>query len=659
VGVATGIGVLEQILATDPGANGLIEVVILALVVIALLTTTRGPRAILEPWTQRSLPRVIPAAYRRLAVVRWPPRILAVAALGVALVVPTRATGSQALDLTVVIAMAIVGLSVVVVTGLGGQLTLAQFAYAAIGAAVSVQASADLGYLGGLAVGAVIAAMASVALALAALRVQGIALGVASLIFAIVTTRWLLDRSTLLGDAPAPERPRLTIGDIRTDESRGYYWIALIALVVTTALVARLRSSAWARTLVAVRDNSDAARAMSISARSMKLQAAAVGGFIAGIGGAVYGHAFSNLSSSNFEVQLSIDAVTATVIGGLSSLWGPLIGAAYLLGIPALFSPTAEAATALAGAWIALIVAEPAGVGGLVERATTRLHDEAAAAAGIDVERARRGAVGRDDVNPDLGAEPCAVTESDVILGVHGVSKRYGGLMAVSDVSFEVAPKEIVGLIGPNGAGKTTLFEIISGFVTPVAGRIAFAGNDVTAQSPEARARAGMARSFQSATLFPTLTLTEAVMVAGERMSPSSLLEAFGPGRRDDERREMARALLTQFELGDDAESLVGTLPTGTRRIAELACAVAARPRLILLDEPSAGVAHSESERLAVVLRAIRDELGITLVLIEHDLPLLFAVCDRMVALAAGSKIAEGTPAEVRSHPAVIESYVG
>lgn len=659
IGVATAIGVVEQVLATNPDANGAIEVVILLGVVVALLTTARSPRAVIEPWTNRSLPRVIPDAYKKLPIVSVAPKVVTVLALVGAAIVPFRASGSQALDLTVVIAMAIVGLSVVVVTGLGGQLTLAQFAYGAIGAAVAIQASEDLGFIGGLVVGSIIAALASVILGLAALRVQGLALGVASLIFAIVTTSWLLDRGALLGDAPAPVRPSLTIAEIRTDQSRGYYWIALAALAVAMAFVARLRSSAWARTLVAVRDNSDAAKAMSVSARSMRLQAAAVGGLLAGLGGAIYGSAFSNLSSSNFPVQLSIDAVTATVIGGLSSLSGPIIGAFYLLGLPALFSPTPEAATALAGAWIALIVSEPAGISGVVDRVTTVVHDRSARAAGIDVAAARSGAVTRDSVNIEFGAERCAATEQPLILDVQGVSKRYGGLIAVDDVSFSVAPRQIVGLIGPNGAGKTTLFEMISGFVTPGRGKVIFRGVDVTATSPEARARAGMARSFQSATLFPTLTLTEAVMVASERVSPSSLFEAFGPATKDNVRRERARALLAQFELGGDAESLVGALPTGTRRIAELACAVAARPTLILLDEPSAGVAHSESERLATVLRAIRDELGITLVLIEHDLPLLFEVCDSMVALATGSKIAEGIPADVRSHPQVVESYVG
>lgn len=168
-----------------------------------------------------------------------------------------------------------------------------------------------------------------------------------------------------------------------------------------------------------------------------------------------------------------------------------------------------------------------------------------------------------------------------------------------------------------------------------------------------------MARSFQSAALFPTLSLTEAIMVAHERTRPSSLVETFGRQRIDREREDEARTLVRQFGLGRHGDALVGSLPTGTRRLAELACTVALGPSLILLDEPSAGIAHAETDKLAVIIEAIRDELGITLVIIEHDLAMLAALSDRMIAMETGCTIAEGTPDEVRADPAVIASYVG
>jgi ABC-type branched-subunit amino acid transport system permease subunit len=263
----------------------------------------------------------LPEAYRRIIGIRVITPVVAILTFVAALCVPFVANGSQALDATIVICLAIVGVSVVIITGLGGQLSLAQFAYAAVGAAVSIRVSEEFGFIAGIAAGAVIAASLSFALALPALRVRGLQLGVASLIFAVVTTAWLLDRPFLLGEAEPAVRPSLEIAGIDTSTSRGYYWIALLALVLVMAFAQRLRSGAWGRVLVAVRDNEEQARALSIPARNMKLQAAAVGGFIAGIGGAIYGHSLSNIGSVNFPVQSSIDAIKAAWLLSAVGLW--------------------------------------------------------------------------------------------------------------------------------------------------------------------------------------------------------------------------------------------------------------------------------------------------------------------------------------------------
>jgi ABC-type branched-subunit amino acid transport system ATPase component len=245
------------------------------------------------------------------------------------------------------------------------------------------------------------------------------------------------------------------------------------------------------------------------------------------------------------------------------------------------------------------------------------------------------------------------------VLEVTGITKRFGGVTAVDEVSLSVRRGETVGLIGPNGAGKTTLFEVISGFVKPDEGTIRLLGEDITKLSPEKRSRAGIARSFQSATLFGTLSLTESVMIAQERTNPSSMLEAFGRTKFDHQREHEARRAIEGFGLTQFADSMVSTLPTGTRRMAELICAIELRPSLILLDEPSAGIAHTETHRLTDTIRHIKERYNVTMVIIEHDLPLLSDVCDRMVAMNAGRQIAQGTPAEVREHPEVVESYVG
>ncbi len=234
-----------------------------------------------------------------------------------------------------------------------------------------------------------------------------------------------------------------------------------------------------------------------------------------------------------------------------------------------------------------------------------------------------------------------AVTET--LLTVEGLSKSFGGTRAVHNVSFSVAPGDRLGVIGPNGAGKTTLFDLISGFVRPDSGVVRFDGRDISSHPPERRSRLGLVRSFQNARLFPTMTVLETVELAASanpaRPDPAEMLHAFG--------------------LGANALRPLSTLPTGTRRLVELAATVALHPRLLLLDEPSAGVTQAETEQLAALLDRIADDHEMTFVIIEHDVALLTEVCDRMMALEVGEVVAQGTPAEVTAHPEVIRAYLG
>jgi ABC-type branched-subunit amino acid transport system ATPase component len=246
-------------------------------------------------------------------------------------------------------------------------------------------------------------------------------------------------------------------------------------------------------------------------------------------------------------------------------------------------------------------------------------------------------------------------------LAVRGVARAFGGVRAVNGVDLAVAPGEVVGLIGPNGAGKTTLFEIIAGFTRPQAGDVRFGGRVVTDWSPQRRARHGLVRSFQDARLFPAMSVHETVMVAGERLAPSSLTVAALGATGRFERRTQAHTdeLLDLMGLQAQAGTAVGALSTGTRRMVELTCLLAMRPTLMLLDEPSSGVSHADGLALAELLRHINKELGISLLVIEHDLPLLAGLADRMVAMEAGRIIAAGTPEQVRTHPEVVRSYLG
>ena len=251
-----------------------------------------------------------------------------------------------------------------------------------------------------------------------------------------------------------------------------------------------------------------------------------------------------------------------------------------------------------------------------------------------------------------------------VALELRGLVRRFGGIHAVDGVSIEVHEREIVGVIGPNGAGKTTVFDLVSGFLPLDDGQVLLGGRDVTHASPAARAAAGLGRSFQDALLFPDMTVNEALAVAGERwIEHRSVLGAALrlPSVYDDEERTATRTeeLLELMGLTRFRTSFVRELSTGTRRILDLACQVAHRPTVILLDEPSSGIAQREVEALAPVLRRLRDEMGSALVVIEHDIPLVSAIADRLVALDMGRVVATGPPHEVLTHPQVVESYLG
>ena len=658
------VGLVEQVVFWNL-SSGVADVALFVIVITTLLLNPQragraepqGSWAAVQPW------RPVPAALTRFREIRNLSPFAASVGLLLLVALPLVMTNSAAIIMTAILSFSLVGLSIGVITGLGGQLSLGQFALAGVGAAAALHASSSTGNNAlAFVVAALSAGAVSVVVGLPALRIRGPMLAVTTLSFALAAQTWLFKQPWMLGDGVEPGR--LGIAGLTLDTGKKYYLFALAVFVAAFGVVLNFWRTGLARRLVALRDNESAARAYTIPPTRVKIQAFAFSGFLAGLGGAVFANSLSRVTPVTFSVEASINVVAMAVLGGIGLVAGPLLGALYIVGVPRFIPLDSAGLAASALGWLVLILYFPGGLAQLVRPARDRLIRRLSRRRGLDP-----GAIleGSTDTTTGLDRDPSRILgsrrtlhEHGVLLSAAGLHKSYGGVQAVHDVSLRARAGEIVGLIGPNGAGKTTLFEILGGATRPDAGTVRFRGLDISGKKPESRARLGLIRSFQDATLFPTMTVVEAVMLALERKRPTRFTTSL-LGFRKEERRKHQEALEVTRLLGLEAfrSRQIGELSTGTRRLTELACVVALDPVVLLLDEPASGIAQRETEALAQLLLQLRDELGITMIVIEHDLPMIMSIADRMIAMETGRIIAEGTPEQISVDPEVIESYIG
>jgi ABC-type branched-subunit amino acid transport system ATPase component/ABC-type branched-subunit amino acid transport system permease subunit len=673
------LGVIEAFIGYNfLDAPGLIESLLLIAVLIAVYFQSR--RA--EPegastFLFAAKSRPIPEAIRDRWWVRQHGRIIFVVGFAIAFAVPFIVTQpSRAYLYSSIVCMALVALSVTIVTGWAGQLSLGQMAFAGIGALGTAALVRGTELAAGLPGGrtvrfqfgptslpiaiialTVICALVAAVIGAGALRVRGLLLGVSTFVFAYAAQGHLFRTELLTGGASPPIRlPRSTVAGIDLTDQRTYYWCVLGILAIIVATVARLRRRAPWRRMAAVRDNSATAAAYTVGATREKLVSFVLAGGLAGLAGGLLGALTQNINTNQlFIVSDSLDVVAIAVIGGLGTIAGPLLGALWVEGLPAFFPDNETIPLVASGAGLlVLLLYFPGGLVQIGYSARDALFAYAAARATPQPARVRPTTWTRpvrEHIAPDAPA-----------IDARGVVVNFGGVRAVDDATITVARGEVVGLIGTNGAGKSTLLNAIGGYV-PAGGHIQVLGHDVTKLASHRRAALGLGRTFQAATLFPEMSVRQTVMVALEarrRVGVLSHALALPTAGRDEARkRSEADEIIDFLGLGRYADATISELSTGTRRIVELAGLLAVNAEVMCLDEPTAGVAQRETEAFGPLLLAIRRELDASILIIEHDMPLIMSMSDRVYCLEAGRVIAEGIPEQVRSNPTVVASYLG
>jgi ABC-type branched-subunit amino acid transport system ATPase component/ABC-type branched-subunit amino acid transport system permease subunit len=601
-------------------------------------------------------------------------RIGMAALLAAGLLLPfTTGLASRQLLFTTGLALAICAASLTMVTGWSGQVSLGQMAFAGLGALGAATLNRgvilDLGPLGWVTirgmvfpVAVLVAACGTALLAAAvgagALRVRGLMLAVATFVFAIACEQFLYRKRFFAGDfGQSVPFPRSTVFGIDVSSQRSYYYVVLAVLVAVLAVVARLRASGIGRTAIAVRENADCAAAYTVGVGRARIRIFVLAGGFAGLGGALLAGALQTVTwhERYFLAGDSLTLVALAVIGGQGSVAGAVLGAAWIVGLPAVFpgNPLAPLLASSIGLLLLLLyfpggLVQPAHAlrAALIARFGPAQAEPAARPAAAQLTRARR----------------LAFVPEGPVLAVRDLRVAFGGVAAVDGVDLEVHRHEIVGLIGANGAGKSTLMNAIGGFV-PCRGTVTLLGTDVSRHTPARRAGLGLGRTFQAAALFPELTVRETLQFAlesrGHTRLAATALHLPHTFRAERAQRAAADDIIAFLGLGRYADTRIAELSTGTRRIVELGGVLALDARVVCLDEPTAGLAQRETEAFGPLIREVRRELGAALLVIEHDMPLIMAISDRVHCLDAGRVIAQGTPDEVRGDPAVIAAYLG
>ncbi|OPZ49490.1 MAG: Methionine import ATP-binding protein MetN 2 [Firmicutes bacterium ADurb.BinA052] len=532
----------------------------------------------------------------------------------------------------------IMGVSLNLINGFTGQFSLGHAGFMAIGAYVAASMTKLMGMPFALALlaGGIAAAAGGLVVGIPTLRLAGDYLAIATLGFGEIIRVIILNLDVVGGPRGLPGIPAHTT----------FLWVYVIA-AATVVVVRNLIWSRQGRALVAIREDETAAETMGVDTTRSKIMAFVVGAFFAGVAGGLYAHKITFIDPSQFDFMKSIEALVIIVLGGLGSITGTVMAAFVVTFLPEILRVFADYRMIIYSLMLILMMLyRPRGLMGTAEFSFRQL--------GLGDRRPAPGRGGQTAGTSD-GPPP--------VLEVRRVSMDFGGLRAVSDFSMTLRQGELVGLIGPNGAGKTTVFNMLTGLAEATSGRIYFMGEDVTRRKPSEINYMGVARTFQNIRLFTNLSVLDNVRIAFRGERPYSMTEALlRAGRYSTQEDQICRKsmeFLRLFGLEDRASEIAGKLPYGAQRRLEMARALATKPRLLLLDEPAAGMNPQETQELLELIRWIHERFDLTVLLIEHDMNLVMKLCQRIIVLDYGVTIADGGPVEIVKNRRVIEAYLG
>ena len=569
--------------------------------------------------------------------------------------------------LTATFATAIICLSVVVVTGYAGQLSLAQAVLAGVGALAAARLDSHLPFAAAVLLAMIITAAAGSVLGLPALRTRGITLAIVTLGLGGAVASVLFNNLNWAGGSSGVPVNIPTLFGWNIDpflKANRYGYVVFTVLSLAVLGVANLRRGTVGRRLLAIRSNERAAAALGVNVAGVKLYAFAVASALASLGGTLL--AFQQPSvvtngNASYSVLACILIVGAVVVAGVGTPGGAVFGSLLLAGgiVSKIFDTVAsiDDYLPLAGG-ILLILTLILSPDGIVE-VNRRLLHRALAPADAYWRRSRlaaRFARPGDAAPPRLEHRP--VRADSRPLRVEGLSVAFGGVQAVQQVTLEVRPGQVHGVIGPNGAGKTTLIDAMTGFVRATSGSVWLGTVEITGWGVSRRARAGLSRSFQSLELFDDLTVLENLAVASDRAGAGRYIgDLIRPGRI--RLNPAAAEAMAQFELGDIADEKPANVSFGRRKTVAIARAVASNASVLLLDEPAAGLDDHEADELARLIRMLADEWGIGILLVEHKTEMIMNVCEHVTVLDGGRVLTSGRPESVGSDPKVHAAYLG